>query len=637
VTEAFTNEGTLDLEANAAANFNGGNSSGTISLAAGSKLGLAGNNSAFTLLAGAAVQLAQNSELDVNGPLTQQAATVTLAAGSLINDSPGFASGGYTLADGASVSGAGVVQVGGFSGQMTVTGSATIDNLALSSGTITINAPGALEVQTFTQTGGTLTGSGTLTIDSQWTWTGGTMSGGTGNTGTTVNKGKATVGGGFGGPQLSGRTVNNLGTVSIPDGDSLTLASTAVWNNLAGSTLKLEGTAALGSGFGSPGTLHNAGTLVKEGADSATSNISVPFDNTGTVRVKTGGLNVTGAFTNEGTLALRPNASASVNGGNSSGTIRVGAGSKLGLAGNNTAFTLLAGAVVHLAQNSELDVNGPLTQQAATVTLAAGSLINVGPGFNGNYTLADGASVSGAGIVQVGGFFTQMNVTGSASVSNLILTNDTITITAPGALEVQTFTQTGGTLTGSGTLTIDNQWTWTGGTMSGGTGGTGTTVLNGTATLGNGPFGTTLSGRTVNNFGTATLPNGDLISFQSNAVWNNEAGGVLELGEGSSLGNFFGSSGSFTNAGEVIVHIGGTSASQFGQIQLSGTATLGGTLTVVLDNGFTPVAGNSFRIVSAGSRSGTFATVNFPDLGPGLAFAANYDATGLTLAVVTSS
>ena len=48
-------------------------------------------------------------------------------------------------------------------------------------------------------------------------------------------------------------------------------------------------------------------------------------------------------------------------------------------------------------------------------------------------------------------------------------------------------------------------------------------------------------------------------------------------------------------------------------------------------NGFVPDAGNTYRVMTFGSRSGTFATINGLDLGGGRLFQVNLTATSLTL------
>jgi hypothetical protein len=603
---------------------------------------------------------------------------VELATNSVLNVGASCGNPIYTLQDGTSVSGPGTVQLTGFFGSLTVSGNATlgnvtvggvfgsnfnvngsaqVTNLVLSSGTVTIAGTGALEVQNLTESGGTLTGAGMLTIDNQWTWTNGTQSG----TGHTVLNGTATIGG-FGGPTLDTRTVDNAGTATLtPDGSSLGFTNNATWNNQAGSTLVLHGTAALG-GFFSSGKLNNAGLVVRSGTDTSSSGVSVLFDNTGTVDVQTGTLSINKALTNEGGFNLEAGALASLTGGSSSGDF-------------------------NLAANSRLDVGGNFTQQSTgTVELAAGSILNVSGGFGaGTYTLQNGATVVGPGSFQVNGNLI-VNVNGSASIDSLAVTGGTVTVSAggslavqnlalsagtvtiatTGSLEVQNLTQSGGTLNGTGTATIDGVFNWTGGTQSG----TGHTVLNGSATIGGGVFGPILDTRTLDNAGSATVPDGATLRFANNATWNNEDGSTLELQGSAALGNFFGQSGQLTNAGLLLktgasqatiafamsnsgtveiqqgilnvsgnytqtangaltIHIAGTS--QFGQLKVNAQAILDGTLNVTLDNGFSPVVGNNFQILTFGSRSGDFAVKNLPDLGDGLFFNPVYNSSSLTL------
>src|SRR5262249_48376253 len=88
-----------------------------------------------------------------------------------------------------------------------------------------------------------------------------------------------------------------------------------------------------------------------------------------------------------------------------------------------------------------------------------------------------------------------------------------------------------------------------------------------------------------------------------------------------------------TDSGVLLIELGGTTAGTgYDQLKVSGAATLGGALTVHLINGFSPRAGNSFQILPFGSRSGDFATENFPDLGI-LTLSPTFSATNLTLAI----
>ncbi len=81
--------------------------------------------------------------------------------------------------------------------------------------------------------------------------------------------------------------------------------------------------------------------------------------------------------------------------------------------------------------------------------------------------------------------------------------------------------------------------------------------------------------------------------------------------------------------------IGGTTAgTQFGQLQVSGSATLAGMLSLGLTNGFVPTTNQTFQILMAGSRGGVFAGTSGSALGNGLYFTPAYLANGVRLDVV---
>jgi hypothetical protein len=549
---------------------------------------------------------------------------------------------------------------------MTISGAGRIDNLTVSSGAVTINANASLEVGSLTQSGGTITGPGTLTVDNALLWTGGTMTG----PGATEVQTSAEVGGGsLFGPTLSNRTLDNFGAFTVDSSSSLLFASNATLNNQPGAQLVLQGTAFLGGS----GKLNNAGTLTHSGLN-ATSRVDIAFDNTGTVNVQEGILGALQGLTNEGTFTLKPGSLASFNGGTSSGSIKLRAGSHLTFVGT---FTLLAGSTTHAGQNSQLELDGIVTQQGgAAVTLAKDSVLSVGSAFSvgENYILGNGATVKGKGTVSLSDRrFSLMTVNGAATVSNLSVSNGRVTVNANDNLEVKNLTQSGGTITGAGAVTIDGQWNWAGGTMSG----TGQTVNNGTAIVGT--IGATLDTRTVNNAGNVTLAANGVIAFANNAVWNNLASGTLVLGNNSSLGNSFGSSGALTNAG-LIIDTGPTSNASIGlssavtnsgtislqgvlnvsgaytqtaagaltivlesaspvanaELKVSGHAALNGTLNVNTASGFAPSAGQTFTILTFSGVSGDFSTFTGLDLGNGLTLTPSHANNSYTLTVTAS-
>ncbi len=90
--------------------------------------------------------------------------------------------------------------------------------------------------------------------------------------------------------------------------------------------------------------------------------------------------------------------------------------------------------------------------------------------------------------------------------------------------------------------------------------------------------------------------------------------------------------------GSLSVEIGGSvPGSTFDVLEVSGSAALGGTLSIDTVDGFSPSLGDTFRILTSASRTGEFVSLLGTDLGNGLAYTAQYDATGVTLAVTDFS
>jgi hypothetical protein len=89
----------------------------------------------------------------------------------------------------------------------------------------------------------------------------------------------------------------------------------------------------------------------------------------------------------------------------------------------------------------------------------------------------------------------------------------------------------------------------------------------------------------------------------------NNQNGSIEVDSGTlslSGGNYAQGSGSLT------IKLGGLGAGQSGNLSVGGNATLGGPLTVVLTNGYVPVVGDQFQILSSATLSGSFSTVQVP-------------------------
>jgi autotransporter-associated beta strand protein len=176
----------------------------------------------------------------------------------------------------------------------------------------------------------------------------------------------------------------------------------------------------------------------------------------------------------------------------------------------------------------------------------------------------------------------------------------------------------GGSVTklGAGTLTLSGSNNYTGGT----------TVNGGTLVVSSSVLGPVV----VNN--SATLAGHGSVA----GVVTVNSGGFLSPGDGPTstasitLGSVMLISGAQTN----IKLAGTTPGSQYDQLQVTGSASLAGTLAVSLINGFTPSAGETFDILVNSTPSGTFDSLELPNLSGPLSWDASQLYTNGSLSVV---
>jgi len=106
--------------------------------------------------------------------------------------------------------------------------------------------------------------------------------------------------------------------------------------------------------------------------------------------------------------------------------------------------------------------------------------------------------------------------------------------------------------------------------------------------------------RKSGNAGTTTLTSG--VSFNN---YN-----TVEVRNG-----ILAASGGYTSTANALLNsaLGGTVAGTgFGQLQIGGTVNVNGALSVDFINGFVPTTNDSFAVLTAGTRSGTFAKFFYP-------------------------
>ena len=119
------------------------------------------------------------------------------------------------------------------------------------------------------------------------------------------------------------------------------------------------------------------------------------------------------------------------------------------------------------------------------------------------------------------------------------------------------------------------------------------------------------------------------ISFTSNGLVNpGSSPGRLTV-----TGNYAQSA-----SGSLNIEIGGLTAGvESDQLQISGSATLNGTLNVSLVDGYLPVQGQVFEVVTCSTRSGSFSTVNLPQLNGQPVFSITYQSNKVLLTALQGS
>ena len=276
-----------------------------------------------------------------------------------------------------------------------------------------------------------------------------------------------------------------------------------------------------------------------------------------------------------------------------------GSGSSLDLTGvsftNNGELRGVSGTTVVSMTNlspAGLLNGGALTTQGGTLAVNAPIVTN-----NGAITVVTNSITSGGS----NALPTLRTNNGALTLSQTVnstgpLTNTGAVWVKAGTLRPTSYTQTGGS------TRVDP-----GATLKAGSAGTASVSINGGSLTGGGTVQGVLS----------------------------NAGVVQPGGGGSPLAV----TGTFSQApgGNFGATVTGTTTpgTDFSKLVASGSATLGGTLTIGTSPSFDPAVGTSVRILEASSRSGTFSSVvGIDSLPAGKYWRVVYDATGVSLLVV---
>ncbi len=558
-------------------------------------------------------------------------------------------SGTQTYSNNSAFSGAGTVEFA--SGTATVSNSYNITGGTVVSGaTVNLNHASTVALgTTLTLSGGTLNlGPKNVTLTSM-DWSGGTLSG----TGTT--------------------TVNS--SISLSNG--LTLSGVT----LAASSSTTVSVSTSGSLSGTSGSFNLAGSLTKTGA--TTFSISgITFNNTGSVSVEAGKLAIvlTSGTSSAGTYAVAPNATLSLSGAHvldtdatisgttaGAGTVEFTGGSftissgydlsggETGLVGatslsGNSSVSLSGLATVNLGSSLEmggtsLDLGAnnitleSLTWSKGTITGAGTATVNTSLSLGGNLIL-DGYSLETGNspdvtTVTIGGAGS-LGGTGTFDMSGALTKNSAdTTFTVSGV----TFNNTGGVTVAAGTLDIT--------LPSGGSSNSGTYQVNSGAFL-------NLGGDTYEFYGNATISGAGTVTFTSGVIAVNDyelAGTTILEGTGTAVNITYPlpvktSSGDFSVAQGSLSFNGSHTFSSAASFSGSGTITFtSGTFTINGDyelSGETILNGDSLTLAinyptSTGTSSGKYTvTQGALTFSGGHTFAAGSDFSGAGSVTFTS-
>jgi hypothetical protein len=626
-----------------------------------------GNNIQWAAGSGGINTLAANVTEEGGGQLFNTTNSTNALAGlTSITSAGALTIGGVTFADAGTFSNAGSLTL--LPGESFTVGSLTqISGGSLTAGTFVLDANLNLSGATQTIT----TNAAKLTL------AGGTIENANSTNalaGLATNSGTLTIGGTSNNVSTTATTFSNTGTLTINAGDSFTAPKLT---QISGTTLS-GGTFVLGGNLDLATTginiTTNSSTLTLEGGtimSGATNALAGLNKNTKTLTLaNNANFTTAGSFTNSGTLTVNSGSTFAVNTSgtltNYNSTTQTLTGGTYSVAGTLSAANL---NIVTDAANITLSGTGKLVNatnsanalaglttisSTGALTLASNANFTTAGNFtnSGKLTVNSGSTFSVAGTLSnltsgtlSGGTYTvggTLQLTGAnggitTNAANLTLTGAAAKILDGTSNELSTFNNNTGSLTlsssaklttassnftNSGTVTVSKGTTLTvGGTGHSYTQTAGTTTVDGTL-AGSGTTGIVVTGGTVQGAGTLKT------NVSSSAAIN--VGDAGKAGLLSITGTY-----AQLSSGTLNVSIGGTTVgTQYSQLKVSGTASLGGTLTAALVNAFTPTVGQTFSVLTGSSVSGTFTNTTIA-INSSEHFAISYTATSVVLTVVS--
>lgn len=467
----------------------------------------------------------------------------------------------------------------GSSASLSVSSGGQVD---LNSGELTVD--GTLNITNLDFGGGTLGGSGSVSLSGTNTWSGGTDDASllTVDSGATLDD----TGGGVavGLDDSSAVALDNLGTITL-DGGAISLDNSAVINNETGGVFEVENSSDV-DGTGSA-SFNNDGELESEADAYYWNNIGVPLANesSGTVIAESGdgsGL---------GELQLSE-------GGSNSNT-------------SGTAFTADGGIV----EFNYVTPDGPPPPGDGVFTFDGDATLSATDGgtienYQGSVTFTGNADITATGIgstVQVfyGGTCTfDTDSTLSASSGGQIDLEGG-ELTTDGTLSIQGLNFTLGTIDGSGSIsTSGTSNSWSGGTLQTPmsiASGASIEITGGGATGGGPTISTTITNAGTINVVAGSGPEGNDLEIGSDEPGAEISGGTVYEPAGTELQVVEGQSATLdgvtvTGASDVDDSQGGSTLNVSGDLSFSDTLAVGDSATLDLANGATIDGGGTINV-----------------------------------------
>lgn len=465
---------------------------------------------------------------------------------------------------------------------------------------------------------------------------------------------------------ITGDPTNNTATIEASGGATLQIQNTI--NNLGGTISALTGsTVLLNGGTISGGTLTTSGTGVFHSSSGTLDGTVHAPTNAGMFTVSSGNsLNLKGTINNTGTIALNGscavlNAPTTLTGPGqvkmsanacflaSSTTNNLTNDSKIsgsGSIGDSNPMSITNNGTITATQVSPLAIvpSSAGFSNTGKLIVNAGSTLNV----HSPFTNLSGGTLTG-GVYQVTGTL-QLPGDISTNASNLTLTGLSSQI-----LDQFSANALGGFATnaakGSFTLAGNQNFRISGGFSNAGTvkiskGSTFTVAAGGSYTQTGGK--TTVDG-TLATSSAASFPGGSLvlavagpITINGGSVFGNGgtlsanviSGGTITPADSATTTGALTINGAYTQSSTGALDVKIASTSQFNQLNVIGNAGLAGTLNIARLGGFVPPLTSTFKILTCGSRTGMFATINGASINGTERFKLLYNPTDVTLQVV---